>query len=305
MIVASLPLDQQWKVALNIEHRRPPDLFESADEVSDTLNAPAVRTGLNELGLAAVFCVNRVPTIAIRRTRQYAPADVRQIYGALWNQGLATVYVDITDHTVRVFSLARAFAGTDVRRLEAKCLIEALNATTSALQEDLHGIVTGVETGRIWHDNPDYFRPDERIDAVLLNNLSVAHHQLMKFDLPTEQAQAALIQTKFIAYLEDRDIINRDYLNRATLDRYDTWADILGAADTDATERLFAELRNTFNGDLFIGPCSFSEEANNQPLLAEHLRILESFRIGKEEMSENGVSQLRFWATISAIFRLN
>ena len=294
MISASLPLDQQWKAALHLEHRVPPDLFESADEVRDTLYAPAVRTGLNELGLAAVFCVSGVPTVAIRRTEHYAPDEVQSIHGALWNQGLASVFVDVTDATVRVFSLARACAGNDVAQLEAHCLIEALDATTSALEE-FPAVVSGAETGRLWRERAEYFQSDERIDVVLLNNLGVAHDRLQDSGLLPDQAQAALIQTMFIAYLEDREIIDENYINRATDANYDSWGDLLEKGDTRALECLFNELRDDFNGDLFVAPCSFSETANDVPLSATHLQILAHFREGKEEMAETGGGQLRFW----------
>ena len=289
-----MPLDQQWKAALDLQHRRPPDLFEDADDVKDTLYAPAVRIGLSEIGLAAVFCVSGVPTVAIRRSERYAVDEVQRIHGALWNQGLASVFVDITDATVRVFSLARVCAGTDIAQLEEQCLIESLDAATLAL-ERLPTVVSGAETGRLWRENPKYFRPNERIDAVLLNNLEVAHDRLQDTGLTADQAQAALIQTMFIAYLEDREIIDSGYINRATESAYDSWSDLLRAGDTRAIERLFDELRDNFNGDLFVAPCSFSENASNARLSAEHLEILAQFRAGKEEMVMTGGGQLRFW----------
>lgn len=294
MISASMPLDQQWKAALDLEHRGPPDLFESADDVKGTLYAPAVRTGLNRIGLAAFFCVSGVPTIAIRRSEHYAPDEVQRIHGALWNQGLASVFVDITDATVRVFSLARACAGTDVAQLEEQCLIESLDAATWALRR-LPAVVSGAETGRLWCENPGYFRPNERIDAVLLHNLEVAHDRLQALGLPADQAQAALIQTMFIAYLEDRAIIDSSYIHRATDAAYDSWSDLLGAGDTHALECLFDELRDNFNGDLFVAPCSFSETGSDARLSVEQLEILARFRVGKEEMVASGGGQLRFW----------
>lgn len=292
MIASSVPLSADWKSKLDLMNRHAPDVFEVGDDIRETPYADAVRTSLGELGLSTVFCVNGVPTIAIRQSDKYDQNEVLQIHAALWNQGLASILVIITGDVVRVFSLAKAHERDNDAEFEDHCLIETLDATASALQ--LQSLVSGAETGRLWHERREYFRPNERIDAVLLNNLEETHDLLTSLALSPSEAQAILIQTMFIAYLEDRNVIGVDYFQQATQGAHTTWSDLLAAGDVPAMELLFRQLRNDFNGDLFVAPCSFSEVDAKTPVKNYHLHILQRFRLGKEEMAGSG-GQMRFW----------
>ena len=292
----ALLLDDHWKDALHVQHRTPPELFERNSDVRSTPYAPAVQIGFQELGLSAIFCVNAVPTVAIRRSSEYDPIKVREIRSALWNQGLASIYVDIADasNTVRVFSLARSQVLESSADSDDDWLIETINVTADSVRR-LHSYITGVESGRIWLDRPDFFPNEQRIDAVLLNNLTVAHDELQAKGLLKSQAQAALIQTMFIAYLEDREFINRPYFQSATNGHYVNWNSLLQSGDTDALECLFKKLRSDFNGDMFLTPCTFLEGDPAISLTEQHLEILMRFRSGKEVMSHGRGGQMRFW----------
>ena len=287
------PLSDFWMEGLDFRQRLPPELFRCGDDVRDTPYVSAVRAALEELSLSAVFCVNRVPTVVFRQSNEFDPYEVRRIHAALWNQGLASILVDLTDDSVRVFSLARVGTGSDDTRLEASCLLKAMGAATSTLKK-LRGLISGAETGRLWEEQSQYFRPKERIDAVLLHNLDAAHHLLQTLDLSKDQAAAVLIQTMFVAYLEDRQIINPHYFLNVTDDKYEDWSSLLGSGDVPAMEVLFSELNGDFNGDLFVAPCSLSDTSDIM-LTAEHLQVLKRFRLGKERMTRGGRGQLRFW----------
>lgn len=289
----SLPLDQRWKEALALTHRVPPDLFEPETRIGEAPYGSAVRIGLDKLGLSAIFCVNDVPTVAIRRTKEYDPSSIRTLRSALWNQGLASILINITEDTneVRIYSLLHSRPPQEGDLSRDHSLIDILRSSTSAIAK----YISGAESGRIWQEKPHYFSPSERIDAVMLNNLTVGHYQLQDWGLSSEQAEAALMQTMFIAYLEDRAIINQGDFRRATEMRYATWSDLLASGDVPAMESAFRQLRDDFNGDLFVAPCSFLDAEEDAPLTPRHLRLLWSFRKGEEELSKLGASQLRFW----------
>lgn len=291
-----LLLGERWKEALHLQHRSPPDFFERNREVRSTLYAPAVQIGFRELGLSAVFCVNGVPTVAIRRSREYEPTKTHEIRSALWNQGLASIYVDIVDttNTVRIFSLARGQSSDSGAASDDKWLIETINATTDAVRQ-LHSYVTGAESGRIWRECSEFFPADQRIDAVLLNNLTVGHDTLLEMKLSTNEAQAALIQTMFIAYLEDRELISDLYFRSATDGKFASWNSLLASGNIVALQRLFVQLRSDFNGDMFLTPCSFLESQDTVLLTPQHLEVLMRFRIGREVMSQTHGGQIRFW----------
>ncbi len=292
MTVASAqPLEEKWKKLLGLESRQPPELYESSDEVVNTPHAVAIRAALNDLGLSAVFCVQGVPTVAILSAATYDRAAVIDLHGALWNQGLASLLLVIAEGTLRAFSLGRKPLQDELgNEFDRRCLIDTLDQAADVLK--FSNLVYGAESGRLWKEHADYFRPKERIDQVLLENLHQAHQALCKAELTSDAAQALLIQAMFIAYLEDREIILPDYFRVASRDAIDSFSSLLEGGDVRLLKQLFASLRADFNGDLFVAPCSFESQAKAPPVSTPHLYILARFRSGREEMA---AGQLRFW----------
>jgi hypothetical protein len=288
--VRALPMEPAWKERFGLASRREPEFYENADAVVDTPHALAIRTALDELGLSGIFCVQGVPTIAFLNVAQYDAASVVNIHGALWNQGLASLLLVTAGDTLRAYSLARKPQKEWGQEFDQRCLIETLNATANALE--IRNLVYGAESGRLWKEHADFFRPKERIDQVLLENLTESHKSLSK-SLSSDAAQALLIQTMFIAYLEDRKIITPDYFKAATRKAADSFSSLLAKRDVKLVKSLFATLRDDFNGDLFVAPCSFDSQAKAPAVKEEHLDVLASFRSGREEMAASG--QYRFW----------
>ena len=291
--VRSKPLGPEWKERLDLSLRKVPELYERVEDVGDTPHAGAIRTTLDELGISAVFCVQGVPTIAILSVDDYDRAAIVDLHAKLWNQGLASLLLVISGDTVRAFSLARTPHSGENHDFDERCLIPGFDAVSDALM--LRDIVYGAESGRLWEEHAEYFRPSERIDQVLLDNLTTSYRLLCdETDLSSDAAQALLVQAMFVAYLEDRKIIGPEYFLDASDDRADGFFALLQSADVDSLDRLFASLRTDFNGDLFVAPCSFEENGDHPPPTPEHLNILTRFRSGREEM-HGQVGQYRFW----------
>ena len=139
-----------------------------------------------------------------------------------------------------------------------------------------------------------FFKLNQRIDHVLLNNLTASYKALCDDDLSPDAAQALLIQTMFIAYLEDRGIVRAEYLEDASGGISETFRGILQSSSSTALYRLFERLRVDFNGDLFVEPCSFDPSEPRPRVTRAHLNTLERFLSGHEEMGDGG-GQLRFW----------
>ncbi|UPT63346.1 MAG: N-6 DNA methylase [Hyphomonadaceae bacterium JAD_PAG50586_4] len=291
MTGAARPLDHAWKARFDLSDREAPDLFERVEDVRDTPHAGAIRATLEDLGASAVFCVQGVPTIVFVDTDAYDRAAIVALHAALWNQGLASILLVLCADTVRAFSLARKPYRDADSDFDARCLVQTLNATADALE--LKSIISGAESGRLWEEHSEYFRPKERIDQVLLENLTSAYDALCDLELSSDEAQALLIQAMFIAYLEDREITGQDYFEAASGGRGSSFAAVLDAGNVTVLKNVFSALRRDFNGDLFVAPCSF--EANTRPpaLNQNHLAVLARFRSGREEMARSG--QLRFW----------
>ena len=284
------PLEQKWKERLDLSTRKPPEFYEKADEVMNTPHAGAIRTTFRELDVSGVFCVQDVPTIVILSVDEYDREAMANVHGALWNQGLASLLLVLSGDTVRAFSLARKPYSGDDQGFHDRCLIHELNAITDALV--LKNIIYGAESGRLWTDHINYFGSQERIDQVLLDNLTASYHLLCEKNLSSNESQALLIQSMFIAYLEDRGIIDRSYFHVASDGLANTFSDLLNSADANSLGRLFRRLREGINGNLFVSPCSFEATESPTLLTQSHLEVLARFRSGHEEM---GGGQYRFW----------
>ena len=289
--IASKPLGPVWKDRLSLSTRRAPEFYERSDEVGNVPHAGALRTTLDDLGGSAVFCVQHVPTVVVLSVDEYDPAAVAERRAALWNQGLASVLLVISGNTVRVLSLARIPVSDDAADI-AHCLVAELNAAADALA--IRNLVYAAESGRYWEEHPDDFRPEERVDRVLLDNLTQSHQLLHDAGLPPDAAQALLVQTMFVAYLEDRKIVGAEYFRGVSNTRAGDFKTLLRSGDVESLELLFKALRQDFNGDLFIAPCSFDAADRGPRLGPSHLKILARFRSGREEMHGPG-GQYRFW----------
>ena len=285
-------LSAEWKDRLDLSLRGASELYEDAGDVGRSPHAGAIRATLEDLGASGVLCVQDVPTVVIVELADYDRTRVVDLHGALWNQGLATLLVVLSGDTVRAFSLARTPV-SDEGVFDARCLVRQLDAVTDALA--VRNLIYAAESGRLWQEHAEFFRSAERIDQVLLDNLTVAHEALQSDGLSAAGAQALLIQTMFIAYLEDRGIIRPEYVLEATNGAADTFGSLLESTNTSGFYGLFASLRKHFNGDLFVAPCAFDAKGRRDRALRAHLAILARFRSGYEEMRSEGGGQLRFW----------
>ena len=282
------PLDQKWKQRLDLTARAAPELYEDAAAVTDTPHARAIRTTFRDLRASAVFCTHGVPAVVILSVETYDRSAVIDLHAKLWNQGLAHLLLVLAGDTVRAFSLARIPRRGNDEDFDDRCLAWELDAVAQALE--VNDLLRGAESGRLW-EHPK-FRPDERIDQVLLDNLKESHTRLLSDNMTSDPVQALLIQSMFIAYLEDRQIVSPDYLRAATDGRADSFLAILKSGSVAALDRLFERLRDDFNGDLFIAPCSFAEADRPPAPEPGHLEILSRFRSGEQEMDSG---QYRFW----------
>ena len=290
--IASKPLGPVWKDRLSLSARAAPEFYEKSDDVGNVPHAGALRTTLDDLGGSAVFCVQDVPTVVLLSVDEYDPAAVASLCPALWNQGLASLLVVLSEDTVRVFSLARIPRSGDEDAAVTPCLVEQLRAAADALA--LRNLVYAAESGRYWEEHPDHFRPEDRVDRVLLGNLTQSHALLRDADLSTDAAQALLVQAMFVAYLEDREIVGAGYFRDVSNVRAKDFETLLRSGDVESLDGLFRALRKDFNGDLFFAPCSFDADDRGPRLGPAHLEILARFRSGREEMLGRS-GQYRLW----------
>lgn len=299
-------LAPQWTEALSLSRRRAPELYQTEAEIEPGPHGEAIRFALAELRLAAVFCIEGVPTIGFLNDPNITIEQIDRVHRILWNQGLMSLLLVIRDDDLTAYSLVqRPFlreqgGGPDPR------LVMTLSLISDALR--LRDLIASTESGRFWFENDKFFDPANRVDSVLLANLLQAFRE-MKDELGNDATQALLMQAMFIAYLEDREIIKADDFSKASNGAHTSFAQMLEARSPAPLEELFVWLKRGFNGNIFNAPCAF--EIGDVPppkLKATHLRVLARFRHGREEMTSG---QLRLWgydfkympiALISAVY---
>ena len=289
--LASQPLAEDWKDVLGLNARRPPELYSDAAAVGDVPQAGPIRTALRDFGADSVFCIQDVPTAVFFATEDPEPENIAPLHSNLWNQGLATILAIVCGDTIRIYSLAAVPPDRQRNRLDDHCLVEVLHKVEDAIR--VRSLIYGMESGRYWLEHDDRFNPKQRVDGALLDNLKESDRRLQQLELLPEASQAILMQTMFIAYLEDRNVIGANYIKDATNRKFSTFGDILEAQGVTAFYALFRSLNLDFNGDLFVKPCSFGSIGPR--LLRKHLPTLADFRAGMYEMGPQA-DQGRLWA---------
>lgn len=279
-----------WREALALDRRSVPEFYTSAADVAPGPHAEAICFALDDLGLAAVFCIEGVPTVGFLNQSDASLARIDELHRILWNQGLMSLLLILKEDELVAYSLVqRPFQREESQKNDPRLIITlSLLSDAIALRE----LIDSTESGRFWFDNDDYFDPDNRVDNVLLSNLLEAFRDL-RDDLGGEAAQALLMQTMFIAYLEDRKIIKEAVFQSASKETCSSLAEMFKADTSEYFEALFLWLKGAFNGNLFNAPCAFEMDNTSTPKLeTRHLRTLARFRHGREEMSSR---QLRLW----------
>lgn len=286
----SAAIESRWVSALALDRRRAPEFYTAGSSVAAGAYADAIRYALGELGLSAVSCINGVPTIGFLSDPNVSVERVNELHRILWNQGLMSLLLVIRDDELTAYSLVQRPLYRDESRGKDPRLIKTLSLLTDALA--LRELLDATESGRYWFENDGYFNPDDRVDNVLLVNL-LAAFQGLKDELGAEPAQALLMQTMFVAYLEDRKIIGEAVFRAASQGRYGSLQELLDARKPAPFEKLYVWLHEAFNGNLFKAPCAFETGDRPPPKLKPaHLAVLARFRHGREDMA---TGQLRFW----------
>lgn len=282
----------KWIETLDLGNRSIPDLFLSAEEVLGAPHAAAMRIGFNKLKLAGFFCVDSIPTIAFLTQDRLNRFQIDITHKALWNQGLISLLLVILPEEVRAYSLLqtpKSEAAEETADDEDKRLIKSFSLAADAIE--ISHLITGIESGRYFQENKNNFDQNRKVDVELLSNLRETERRLT--GLSSEMAQALLLQITFIAYLEDRGIIDQIYFEQAVRDKgIGGLKKLLNSQKPKLLYALFKKLYQNFNGDIFFAPCSFDASAPAPSLTAEHLRHLADFREGNVELA---TGQGRFW----------
>ncbi len=301
--------DTAWQGEFGITENQTGSFFASANDLSGQARAAphahVLRRAFAALGLDGVLCDQATPLVYFKRVDQIPAADVQALHRRFWNHGGAPILVLISPGEVQVYSgFARPVAQADWTGLPS--LVTTIERASSRLREFL----PSVESGEFFRRHAKSFNPSDRVDRALLDNLQATREKLA--GVGTRRASpdtldAFLCRLVFTCYLFDREVIGTGYLKELGLPELPHLRDVLGIKPRSEAKivlyKLFAQLAEDFNGDLF------SDDLNEEARLVSvaHLDVVEAFFRGTEVKSGQRV----FWPydfgvipieTISAIY---
>ena len=189
---------------------------------------------------AAVFCIDRVPTVCLLDQRQLSPnaserrEEMRAFCERLWNQNLARVVLVADEEWIEAWSVDNPDAPPQ-------------RYSTAGREEARRDwSVSGLLGGEALRGRDAWFDPHKRVDKMLLDNILVLVEKLTECGLDATAARRLVARLIFIIYLEDRGIVGEPY---RTLREVRPLYELVSEGDRPGLRKLIQKLRTDFNGD--------------------------------------------------------
>lgn len=238
-----------------------------------------------QINATAVYELSGSPCIYFTQLNEPNPRELAKLHKLCWNHGLAPMLWVITPDEVLLYnsySQPKEQDEIDPNRN----LIEKFKTTESDLERmNKYASRLQIESGEFWQwEKAKKIDRQQRVDSVLVKDLNDAEKELTENQkLDRQFAHALLIRSVFVAYLQDRGILNQDFFsNRFGVESFNTLLN-----NKLATYNFFEWLQTIFNGDLF--PISLKEK---NAVDNKHLKIAQSLISGKVDPK---TGQLRLW----------
>lgn len=237
-----------------------------------------------QINATAVFELSGSPCIYFTQLDQSDPdpRELARLHKLSWNHGLAPMLWVVTPTNVRLYN---CYSEPTQNNPESNLIALFENTEADLKQLNEHASRLQLESGEFWQwQNAKQIDRKKRVDRFLVEDLQASEKKLRAQGLESQVAHALLMRSIFIAYLQDRGILNTQFF----LSRFNvgSFTDLLN--DVSATRRLFEWLQITFNGDMF--PASSSDSLNAYE--TRHLEIVKDLVGGTTEI-ETG--QERLW----------
>ena len=232
-----------------------------SDDVDRHRFAPELRaifgpeTGRTTRGIVAgdaVVCIDDVPTVCLvnefrlesdplARSKQ-----LRDFCERLWNQNLARVLLVTGNDKLEVWSVDNPNADPQTYSLKEK------------RQAERAWSMSGLFGGEALRGRDGWFDPMQRVDKVLLDNISILVRELSENDLAPTEARRLIARLIFVTYLEDRGIVSDTYRSSK---KVRPLFELVSERDRKGLCELVDCLRADFNGDFLSSEESDSDWA--------------------------------------------
>ncbi|MDJ0648336.1 MAG: N-6 DNA methylase [Xenococcaceae cyanobacterium MO_188.B19] len=242
---------------------------------------------IHQLNATAIYELSGSPCIYFTQLSEAdpEPKKLAELHKLAWNHGLAPMLWVITPTKVLLYNCYSQPTEKD-KDNPNKHLVELFKITEAGLKE-LKDKASRIEfeSGEFWKwEKAKNINRKQRVDSVLVKDLTNTETSLVdELYLERSIAQTLLIQSIFIAYLQDRKILDENFFNKHF--EVDNFVEVL--QDKSNTNKLFNWIQKTFNGNLF--PLSESER---EQIEQQHLDVIKNFIGGNIEIS---TGQLRIW----------
>lgn len=226
--------------------------------------------------LDGVLFSGDVPYIYFKCLTNYDEEKVKKIHKYIWNQNRVPFLFIITPSEIKIYNCYEEPAQPLIEDLDSqKRLLIKLNLIKEGLEKINTFSKLNIDTGNIWQS--EYVKKidmESTADVRLLENLKIAEKNLFNSGLNVNIIHNLIGRSLFILYLEDRNIITKEYYKKFN-DNASEYLNIL--LDKSETYELFEDLADLFNGDLF--PIE-TRELND--VSSSHLTYIRQLFLGTE-----------------------
>jgi len=206
-----------------------------------------------------------------------AELQVRKIHRGLWNLCFAPFIILKLPHQIRVYTgFNYSETEGDIGQLEQP--IENISQLPRLIESFS---AAAIDTGQIWTRYARQIQSNQRVDEHLLANLRKLGMLLKDDGLRPETAHSLIGKYVFLSYLEERDILSREWLAQQAI----SYESIFTRQATRSSLKQLIEALSDFNGKIF--PIDFADES----LQDRHISWVAAIFKG-DEPSKNDV---RIW----------
>ena len=235
-----------------------------------------------------------IPLVYFYKLESKDSRKIAELHKLVWNMGRAPLLFVILPEVVLIYNAYEPPKISDGQLDGQAGFIEELELFAEVETEIKKYHRSELVTGSYWQKHGEKFKKEKRAYQTLLNNLDFMRKKLIEQDLPSDIVHSLLNKSIFIKYLEDRkDKEGHHAFPEGYFARYlpgaECFTDLL--SDREATNSLYRDLNDKFNGDIFI----FNRE-EERIITQEHFNLLQRLLKGEVYLDSG---QMALWPLYS------